>query len=254
MSCTKLTTPSLKSPVYASFLFILLCFFMGCSAVKEEYSVALDPSWAPLFLEGKEKQITAFSTELLQQVGNREDIIFKKFTVSWDQLLTGLQEKKYDAILSSVQPYAFNAKLYDFSNIYLSTGPVLIVPITSTVTSLTELSGKQVAVQPQIKDTLILEKYEGILIRNYSSVPQALNALERGDVDAALVDVLLAKAYIRDLYHGKLKIVSSPMDTEGLRLLTRHGEHPKLIAAFNRGLKALQKQEKLDDIEKKWGL
>lgn len=237
-----------------SFFLIALCLCAGCSTPKKEYSIAIDPSWEPLNLEGKEKRVTAFSTELLQQIGILENIAFTKVTVSWNVLLPGLEKKEYDGILSSMPSYSFHESTYDFSDLYLQTGPVLIVPIQSEAKTLADLKGKEVAVQPQTQETALLEKYPGILIRNYPSIPTALNALIAGDVDAALVDVLLARTYVQDLYQKELKMVGEPMDNQGLKLVTLHGGHPELIAAFNAGLKKLQKKEEVSALEKKWGL
>lgn len=241
--------------LYVFFLFLLLPFFSSCqSSSKKPYSIGVDPSWYPLTLEGKENQVTAFSTELLQEIGSVEKLSFVKDTVSWDNLLLGLQKKQYDAILTSMQPYGFTEKTYDFSDLYLNTGPVLIVPANSPVTSLEDLKGKEVAVQPGVKQTLILEKYPGILIRNYTSVPLALNALLKGEIDGALIDLLLAKSYIEDLYHEQLKIVTAPLDIEGLRLMTRHGDQRALIESFNKGLKKLKDSGKYDMLLSKWSL
>ena len=235
---------------------ILCCITFGCGggSQKTTYQVGVDPSWYPLLLDGKERNMTGFSTELLQEIGKKEDVAFSKVSVSWDVLMEGLQKGQYVGILFSMQPYNFNQQTYDFSDLYLKTGPVLVVSTSFDYTSLDNLSGKEIAVMPDSGGTSILEKHPGILIRNYDSIAKALNDVSLGEIDGAIVDRLMAESYCQDLYQGKLKIVTAPLNDAGLRLITLHNKAPELIEAFNDGLEKLKSSKEYDDLLKKWSL
>lgn len=238
-------------------LLVLLSAFLSCCTKKSktpENRIGIDISWFPLSLEGRENQITGFSTELLKEIGKIEKIPMIKITVTWDNLIEGLQKHKYDAILSSIPPYVFNQKLYDFSELYLSTGPVLVVPLDSTITSLKQIKGTEIAVLPETRGALLLEKYPGVIIRTYDSIPKALNAMIQGTLDGAIVDVLSAVAYCRDLYQDQLHIITEPLNTEGLRMLVVHDQAPELLFHFNRGLEKLKSSGVYDKLLIKWGL
>lgn len=240
-----------------SLRFILLCFIvLGCSSSsgKRNYQVGIDPSWYPLLLNGKENNLTAFSTELLQEIGMKEGITFSKVTVGWDVLLEGLKKGQYPAILSSIPPYNFNQQTYDFSDLYLKTGPVLVVSTDFHFTSLDKLEGKEIAVMPDSEGTVILEKHPGILIRNYDSIARALNDVSMGKIDGAIVDVLMATSYCQDLYQGKLQIVTDPLNDAGLRMITLHNSAPELIESFNDGLEKITSSKAYSQLKKKWGL
>ncbi len=213
----------------------------------------MDQSWYPLLLDGKENNLTAFSTELLQEIGKKEEIAFSKAAVGWDVLMEGLKKGEYIAILFSMPPYNFNQQTFDFSDLYLKTGPVLVVPTSFNYTSLDDMAGKEIAVMPDSTGTLILEKYPGILIRNYDSIAKALNDVNAGKIDGALIDVLMASSYCQDLYQGKLRIVTKPLNDFGLRLITLHNRAPELIKAFNNGLEKLKSSKEYDKLMKKWG-
>lgn len=238
------------------FWFATLCcitFSCGGSSQKPTYRVGVDPSWYPLLLDGKERNLTAFSTELLQEIGKKEDIAFSKATVGWDVLMEGLQKGEYTAILFSMPPYNFNQQTFDFSDLYLKTGPVLVVSTSFDYTSLDQMTGKEIAVTPDSTSTILLEKYPGILIRNYDSIAKALNDLNAGEIDGAIVDVLMATSYCQDLYQGKLRIVTEPLNDAGLRLITLHNRATELIEAFNDGLEKLRSSKEYDKLMKKWG-
>lgn len=238
------------------FWFAILCciaFSCGGGSQKTMYKVGVDPTWYPQLLDGKESNLTAFSTELLQEIGKKEDITFSKVTVSWDVLMEGLKKGEYTAILFSMPPYIFNQQTFDFSDLYLKTGPVLVVSTSFDFTSLDKLSGKEIAVMPDSTGTIILEKYPGILIRNYDSIAKALNDVNSGEIDGAIIDVLMATSFCQDLYQGKLRIVTEPLNDAGLRLITLHNRAPELIEAFNEGLDKLKSSKEYDKLMKKWG-
>lgn len=237
-------------------LFCLTLFGCGKRPAIKEVSVGLDSNWYTLELGGRENNVTAFTIELLREIGQLENIKFKKIKANWDDLLSGLHTHKYDAIASSLHPYNFNQKTYNFSQLYLATGPVLVVPIASKILSLNELDGKEIAVLPNTGGELLLEKYPGVLIRTSESIPKTLSGVVDGTFDGAILDVLFAAAYCRDLYQGQLKIATPPLNDEGLRLISLHmrGATDELAASFNRGLIQLKNSGRYDKLLSKWNL
>lgn len=244
----------MKAKTVFLFLILVSLFSCGKSSSNGGRKVGVDASWYPLQLGPRDNNVTAFSTELLTEIGKVEKIPFVKVTVNWNDLLEGLQQNQYEAIFSSMPPYIFNEKLYDFSDIYLYLGPVLVVPVSSSISSLDMLSGKEVAVITGSNNDLILQKAPGVLIRYYDSIPQALNDIVHGTIDAAVIDVLSATAYCSDLYQGLLRIATPPLNDEGLRLITRHNMSSDLIKGFNQGLAKLKKNGDYQRIMAKWGL
>jgi polar amino acid transport system substrate-binding protein len=239
----------------SSFLILLfLPLLCCCQSSSSGCSVGMDASWYPLEFGIRDNSVTAFSTELLTEIGKTEKIPFVKFTVNWDDLMDGLQKDKYKAILSSMSPYIFNMTSFDFSDIYLPLGPVLVVPVPSTIDSLDQLDGKEIAVIAGSGDDLILEKSKGVIIRYYDSIPKALNDSLIGTVDGAIVDLLTATAFCRDLYQDQLKIATPPLNDEGLRLITKYKGAPQLIKKFNGGLKKMKKNGSYAKLLDKWGL
>src|SRR5258708_38572083 len=113
------------------FLIVLLCctFFLSCGGKKPagfDYTIAFDPMWYSMQAPGREADLTAFTTELILEIGKLEKVTIGVFQRSWSNLMYALQEGQCDAICSTMQPYLFYEKLYTFSNLYLMTGPVLV--------------------------------------------------------------------------------------------------------------------------------
>lgn len=239
------------------FLFLLSLSFLalGCGKKKTyDYNVGIDPAWFPLDIPGMEKSLVAFSTELLQEIGKTKKKHIGIVTMSWDNLAEGLHNEKYDAMLSTLYPFIFYEKKYSFSDAYLLTGPVLIVPINSKIDELPMLKGKEVGMLRGSAAANLVEKHEGLLIRYYDTIPDLLNDLLVSTVDAAIVDHLTAQAYIRDLYHDQLKIATKPLNDQGVRMVTLYEHEPALLKLFNQGLKTLKATGRYDELLEKWNL
>jgi polar amino acid transport system substrate-binding protein len=237
---------------------VIACLFLfgSCGSNKPNtgYLIGIDANWYPLDFMGKEKNIYAFSNELLQEIAKKTSMKISTIQMNWDNLFPGLQKEQCDAVLSSLYPYLFNKKKYDFSDLYLNTGPVLVVPYSSKATSLDMLNGKEIAVQADSSDADFLEIHPGIIIRTYDTIPNALNAIVEENLDGALVDVLIAESYCQDIYHGQLKIATPPLNDAGLRLVALHGHDATLIKNFNKGLKELKHSGEYKKLQKKWSL
>lgn len=226
----------------------------SCGTKGKTYRVGVDSSWYPLNLMGKEANVYAFTDELLRAISAEEDVFFERINVSWDNIILGLKEDRYDGMLSSIPPRNYMQRMYDFSEPFLSTGPVLVVRSDIKVSSLGRMTGKEVAVDSLQAEAMLLELYPGLIIHYYDTIPDGFNEVIAEQVDGVLVDYLPATSYIRDLYYGKVKIATPPLNDAGLRLLTIHGENGELIEVFNRGLSKLQSNGKLDKLLKKWDL
>lgn len=237
-------------------LLLLSFLFSACSTPegKKEWKIAVDPTWYPLDLMGRDKQLMGFVADLLQEISVEKKLKLALVRENWDNLLQNLNKKQYQAILSSLQPYTFYENKYDFSEPFLLIGPVLVMPANSKTTSLDDLSGKEIAVLTGSTEDLILEKYPDIIIRYYGSVPSMLDDILTGQIDGALLGVLEANAYTQDLYQGNLKIATPPLNDRGLRLIALHSEAPALIEAFNSALDHLKKTGKYTELARKWGL
>ncbi len=231
-------------------LFLLVLFSCG-SSTSYDYKIALDPEWYALGLPGREASIRTFSLELVAEIAKKKKVKIAVLDRNWDNLMLGLHDRDYDAVLTNLRPYLFYEKLYDFSAIYLETGPTIVVPINMRAKKPDDFAGKEIAVMGNVD---ILQKYPGIIMRMYDSVAKALNDTANGVIDGTVTDLLTAEAYCRDLYQGKLKIAFPPFEHEGLRLIAIKDGSDKLIRIFNEGLKELHKNGKYDELLRKWNL
>jgi polar amino acid transport system substrate-binding protein len=153
-----------------------------------------------------------------------------------------------------MQPYLFYEKLYNFSNLYLMTGPVLVSLAKAPVKPLDKLGGDIIGIQRDSNGAIVLEKYPLIIQKTYESVQQALIDTTKQEIDGAIVDILSAEAFTRDLFQGQLKISTPPLTQEGVRILAMKNHKPQLIKIFDRGLARMKADGKYAALAKKWRL
>ncbi len=237
----------------ASGILVLLLFLCGCSCEsgsRRTLRIGVDPQWSPLDFGTQTSYVNGFTEDLLLEMARYSGMQFEVVWTNWDTLLQGLKEEKYDAILSSMPPYEYNKAKYDFSSNFLDLGPVLIVAADSEKKDLSKMNQELVGVIANSPSALILQTNAEIIVRSYSSIPDLLNAVVAGEIQAALLTQIPAVNFIHDLYAGKLKIVGRPLDDSGLHLVGLKGK----INPFNKTLDALLKRKTVKDLLKKWNL
>jgi len=225
-----------------------------CGSKEKIYRIGIDTSWYPLQLDRKGPYIQAFMEDLLLAIAHEEGRCFEKIRVSQENLLFGLKERHYDGILTSFTPRAHTNDVYDFSELFLHTGPVLILLDDNGENLTNKMEGKRVAVTSLQDETLLLALYPKAISCYYNSISESLEALALNTIDAIIIDYFLALHYVQDLYHNRTKIVSLHLQNSGLRLLTLHGENKEFIKIINQGLKKTHDNGVYDRLLKKWRL
>jgi polar amino acid transport system substrate-binding protein len=222
---------------------------------RETYVIARDSFWQPLNLFGKEKNIRAFSDDLLIEIAQNQKIRISIVEGFSGSLLDGLQRGSYDAVLTTMPPTPSNKQEYDFSDPYYLIGPVLIVPEWSTVESLKQLNDKIIGYPAGSSLAFELEQNSTILATQYDNILNALDNLSTGKIDGVIMDAVRGYAYTNGYYKGRLKVATAPLTKEGLRLVTmKDGKAVHLIEHFNEGLKSLRESGKYKELLEKWGL
>lgn len=239
---------------FCYFIVVLLTLIGSCSSSNKIYNIGVDPTWFPLDIANKEPYILAFCNDLLQKIFTMKRCEFARVTLSWDNVLEALNKKQVQGVLASLEPHAFNVEKYQFSENFLNTGPVLVMRENAMKSEVDTLYEKEIAGFSQEDEQLLMQKYPDALIRMYDSLQKALVDLVIGNLDAVLIDYLHAFSYVTEVYQGQLKIVSSPLNNEGLKLVTLAKEQQRFLQIFNEGLSELKKTGEYDALLKKWKL
>ncbi len=237
-------------------LFLLKgCFFKGSEGHPNQFVVARDPSWYPLNLLGKDSLMVGFTNELILEIAKRENVNLTVHNVSSDGLFQGLNEGRYDGVLSSITPTSMNQEYFKFSEPFYLLGPVVIVRKDSPLESLQELQGKSIGIQSGSTLAYRTKNFPLLLFSYYPNIRNAIDDLVDEKLDAVVMDVLPAYAYLRGQYGGQLKLLGRPLTIDGLRVVAKSdNKGGRLVALFDKGLNQLIKDGTYRKLLTKWDL
>ncbi len=240
--------------IIRSISYLIAAILCACTSSPPTYTISVDPSFYSIDAQGKEKNILAFLSDLTAEIAQRSAIALQLQSVNWNTLYEGLEKKQYAAVISGMPRYNFTAELYSFSDIFLETGPVLVTKKSTPYKSLSKLSGQEVGIISDSNGAEILASYPKIITRNYDSLAKMLSDLESSVLQGAIVDLIPAIGYTKDLYSNTLQIASEPLSSEGLRLITLKNSEKHLMQIFSKEMKQLQKEGYIEHLLRKWGL
>lgn len=234
-------------------IFAALCLGGCASDSSAPFKIGVDATWYPVDFEDQTAYVNGFVEDLLLEMAWHGRFEWEKVSANSDSLLLGMKQKKYDAVLTSLPRYTFNLAKYDFSENFLNLGPVLVVDANSPYKKLENIKEGVVGAILGSSFSVEIEKNPMVQIRFYPTAPELLSALEQGEVIGALLGSLTAENYVRDLYAGRLKIITKPLNEYGLHLIVEKGENQKLLKLFNTNLEWI-KNKKMKSLLGKWGL
>lgn len=240
-------------------LAILALFFLTrtCSTTvhKHHFRIGKDNRWFTLNLMGKEKNLTAFSDDLLWAIAKEEGFRITFFHSTPPELMTGLEQGTLDGILSPLLPDSSLERKFEFSDPYILLGPVLVVPIGSDFDTWQEAKYKIIGILPKTSSIFEMRQDVSIQFHLYENALKALSDLENRQIDGVVLDAIAAYTYVNTFYKNRLRIATTPLTNEGFRLLTMNSAQGKaLVEQFNDGLKKLKESGKYDELIKNWGL
>lgn len=210
--------------------------FLGCSREKKIVLVGRDSTWFPKQFGIYTANINAFLNDLVTEINYRENLNMNIVNQDWIHLFENLDDHKTAGIFTSITPTVEMLDYYQFSDPILLTGPVLVVAEGSPYKSLEDLRGKLVGVYKFDSSVLVGQDIPDAVLVPYQHVPIALEALTSSCYDALLAPVIEVTALIETAYKGRLKIVSQPLNQEGLRLVVLRNAKDNLLEGFNMGL------------------
>jgi ABC-type amino acid transport substrate-binding protein len=223
--------------------------------------VCTDPSWPPFeFIDKGTGQIEGFDADLARLLASRlvpgvrpDGVRAKLVTVGFDGLYDALLAGRCDLVLSALPYEPMRTEDVAFSVAYFNAGLVLVTreetPAMQGVENLVDrVVGVEWGFVPEgdSRQRLFMEK---LGVRRYDTAADALQALQAGEVEAAMVDRISALAYLRDCQG--LQIVGEPV-TDVNYVIPLRPDSFRLIEEVNRVLLEVREDGTLDALQKQW--
>lgn len=251
--------------VLAVILTILLlrsCHRSATHVPHRAYVIGRDNTWYPMKVQGKERLLQGFTNDLLTAISKLSIPPLQVHIAESGakQLLLGLEDEDYDAIFYAFPTKALSEENLLFSDVILKTGPVLVVRNDSKIQSLQDLQKETLGLlmdSPLAYDIVRQSPYaSAIEVIPYNTVYLAVEAIMKNQIDAILIDSLQASTMTQNTYPGMFKIVTTPLNDEGLRLVgwKKNPLSESFIEHFNTNFEILKKNGTYEALIKKWDL
>lgn len=158
--------------------------------------IATEGYYAPFnFFQGQ--QLTGFEVEVAELVAHKMGLQPQWKTLSFDALLTGLQQDRWDVVIASHAITPERARAVTFAAPHYCSGGT-IVSMTPALRSARDLAGKTIAVQTGTTYAAEVQHLPGVqAVKNFPADTDARSALVSGRVDAMVTDRFVAKELLR---------------------------------------------------------
>jgi polar amino acid transport system substrate-binding protein len=230
------------------------------SCAKKEpakITIATDATWPPMEMVDTNKNIVGFDIDLMTAAAKAGGFTVEFKNTAWDGIFAGLENGKYDAVMSSVTINDERKKTMDFSIPYINAGQILVVKSdVEGVTKLDDLKGKTVGAQIGTTGAFEIDKVKAadkINEKTYDDIGLAFEDLVNGRIQGVVCDNPTAANYAlqNDKYKGKLKIVGDRFTEEYYGVAVKKG-NSKVLDVLNAGLKKVLDAGDNKAIEDKW--
>ena len=244
--------------VLTGIVLVGLVIGLASCAKKEPTKIvfASDCTFPPMEMVDANKNIVGFDIDMINAAAKAGGFTAEVRNTAWDGIFAGLENGKYDAVLSSVTITDERKKTMDFSLPYINAGQILTVRADETATTLADLKGKKVGAQIGTTGAFEIDKVKDankITEKTYDEIGLAFEDLANGRIDGVVVDNPTAASYAlqNDKYKGKLKTVGTPFTEEYYGIAVKKGNQ-KVLDLINAGLKKVIDSGENKTIEDKW--
>ncbi len=169
---------------------------------KGELVLGLDSSFPPMGFTDEDGNIVGFDIDLAKEVAKRLGVELKLQPIDWSAKELELSSGAIDCIWNGMTITPEREEQMQISIPYIANGQVLCVKSDSEVKTLADMSGKTLALQAGSSAVDALNKAEDFKetladVAEFDENMTALLDLDAGNVDAVLIDKIVAEYYIK---------------------------------------------------------
>ena len=160
------------------------------AALRDTLRIGTEGNYPPFSYHGVDGRLTGFDVEIAEEVARHMEMKAVFVETKWKDLLAGLSEGKYDTVFNQVADNKERRSLYDFSNAYMSSTPVLVVRSDEKkIKTFGDLKGKKAAVEAVGEYGQMASKFQSTAVTTTNFIESA-DMLVHHQVDAVLTDSL----------------------------------------------------------------
>lgn len=230
------------------------CSSNSSSSNEKTLTIGISPDYAPYESENKKGDIVGFDPDMVKcfekYLSDEEGVTYKLELkkMDFDNIVTQLQGDQIDLGISGFT-YSSKRKV-EWSNPYLGSSQVAVVPKDSNIASLSDLEGKSIVAQTGSTGEAAAKEIKGANVTGLKNAQDIMNALSANQYDAAVVDLGVAKNYVKS---GEYKMLDKSLVDEQNYVIAKKG-NKAVIKKINKCIKKFLSSDDYDKLCKKYDL
>jgi ABC-type amino acid transport substrate-binding protein len=247
----KANRPTMPLLVLAIALAVIGCAKKESSVASGVLRIGNDPTYPPFEMTSHTSGLPeGFSIDLAGEICRIHGWTPEFVATPFDGMIAGLNNGKYDVIISSMTITPERGEAVDFSEPYYLAGQSIAVPIAdSAIKSVADLKGKKVGVQLGTTGEMMAKGLDGVNVISFENIGAAFLDLENGNIDAVLNDLPTSAAHIKA--HGSAKFVGEVLSTEYYGIAVKKG-NKEILDKINAALREAKSSGFYSQIHVKW--
>ncbi|MEM9923987.1 MAG: ABC transporter substrate-binding protein/permease [Cyanobacteria bacterium P01_D01_bin.50] len=224
---------------------------------KETLTMITSPDYPPYeFYEtkGGERKIVGFDIDIANYIQKELGFKLKIVQSDFNGLIPALQANRADFVMAGMTPTPQRRKNVDFSIIYYEAQDTIVALKSRNLKKPEDLSGKIVGVQlgtiQEQNAKQISEKVADIQLKKLNKVPEIVQEIKAGRIDAAIVEDTVALGFVKANPELQFNIIPSIENASGSAIAFPKGS--QLVEPFNDVLRKMKSNGKLESLSKKW--
>ena len=230
------------------------CSSGSASSDEKVLTVGISPDYAPYESENKKGDIVGFDPDMMkcfeEYLSEEEGVTYKLELkkMDFDNIITQLQGDHIDLGISG---FTYDSKRkVEWSDPYLGSSQVAVVPKDSDIASTSDLEGKSLVAQTGATGEAAAKEVKDAKVTGLKNVQDIMNALSANQYDAAIVDLGVAKNYVMS---GEFKMLDESLMDEQNYVIAKKG-NKDVIKKINKCIKKFLASDDYDKLCKKYGL
>ena len=215
--------------------------------------VGVDPTYPP-FAVAEGGKVRGLDADLARSIAADLGLEAHFTYFGFDGLYDALATEQVDVLISAMVVTPHRMKDFGYSDPYFNAGQLLLKPAGETeIDALRNLRGRTVAVELGSQGHMVANQWQrrvpGLTINTYDTPEGALDAVGAGRADAAIVDGISARLYLRA--NEGVEAIEEPVTVEPYAMVVRI-EDEMLLKELNESLDRLQESGRLDELIVRW--
>ena len=206
----------------------------GCSSESEDVktiTVGISPDYAPYESENKKGDIVGFDPDMMK--------CFEEYLSDEEGVTYKLEMKKMDS-----------KRKVEWSDPYLGSSQVAVIPKDSDIASTADLEGKSLVAQTGATGEAAAKEVKDAKVTGLKNVQDIMNALSANQYDAAIVDLGVAKNYVKS---DEFKMLDESLMDEQNYIIAKKG-NTDMIEKMNTCIKKFLASDDYAKLCKKYDL